>query len=64
MFLKLTAASTLLAFGMLPTFAAEKAKHAETVTNTEEAQPAVEKLDLNMYARIREEGLRMESAPG
>jgi carboxypeptidase Q len=58
MFLKLTAASTLLAFGMLPTFAAEKAKHAETVTNTEEAQPAVEKLDLNMYARIREEGLQ------
>jgi hypothetical protein len=57
MTLKPLAASALLLLNLLPASAADKAKHTETVTNSIEDQPAVEKLDLNMYAQIRSEGL-------
>ena len=58
MSLKHYAATLVLAAAILPIYAAEKTKHADTVSNTAEEQPAVEKLDLTMYARIREEGLQ------
>ncbi len=58
MFLKQCAAIVLLGTAILPVYAADKIKHTDTVANTAEQQPAVEKLDLNMYARIREEGLQ------
>ncbi len=57
----------LILFATLPLFAADKHKKptpapAAAVANSDqgpwdEPQPAVEKLDLTMYARIREEGL-------
>lgn len=58
-------AATLLSFACttaLPTFAAEKPKHEAAVAATAERgyygpQPATEHIDLNMYARIRGEGL-------
>jgi carboxypeptidase Q len=52
------AAALMLAVTILPVHGAEKMKHTDTVPNSAEEQPAVEKLDLNMYARIREEGLQ------
>ena len=58
MFLKQYAATVLLAAAILPVHAADKTKQADTVTDSSEEQPAVEKLDLTMYARIREEGLQ------
>jgi carboxypeptidase Q len=54
----------LLLIGCLPLFAAQKKKAAPApaaapaVDPWDEPQPAVEKLDLNMYNRIREEGLQ------
>jgi hypothetical protein len=57
MILKPLAASALLMLNLLPAYAAEKPKHTDAVTKTTEDQPAVEKLDLNMYAQIRDEGL-------
>ncbi|HEV2278359.1 MAG TPA: M20/M25/M40 family metallo-hydrolase [Acidobacteriaceae bacterium] len=55
--------SALLLTAALPLFAADKHKPAPapaapTVDPWDEPQPAVEKLDLNMYNRIREEGLQ------
>jgi len=55
---KQTAAATLLAYSMVPAFAADKTKHTDTPQAATDEQPAVEKLDLNMYAQIREEGLQ------
>ena len=55
--------SALLLLGTLPLFAADKKKTtpppaAPAVDPWDAPQPAVEKLDLNMYNRIREEGLQ------
>jgi hypothetical protein len=50
------AASLLTALSLVPAFAAEKPRHAEMAAAATE-RPAVENLDLNMYARIRDEGL-------
>lgn len=54
----------LLLIGCLPLLAAQKKKATPAPAATpavdpwDEPQPAVEKLDLNMYNRIREEGLQ------
>ena len=52
-------ASCALLLGSLPLFSADKPKNATgDVPAWEQPQPAVEKVDLAMYGRIREEGLR------
>ena len=52
------AASLLVVLFLSPAFAAEKPKRAASATDSaEEQQPMAEKLDLGMYARIRDEGL-------
>ena len=58
MFLRKGAAFALAAMTLLPVYAADKPKDADGGMSAGDEQPAVEKLDLNMYARIREEGLQ------
>jgi carboxypeptidase Q len=48
----------LLSSLCIATLSAQAADKAKDVPAWEEPQPAVEKLDLNMYVRIREEGLQ------
>ena len=53
-----TAVAAILICSLLPAFAADKPKHSDVDAKVSTEQPAVEKLDLNMYAQIREEGLQ------
>ncbi len=55
MFWKPAAAAVLAASSVLTAIGADKPKHTDTAAATE--QPAVEAIDLGMYAQIRQEGL-------
>ena len=55
MFWKPAAAAVLAASSVLTATGADKPKHTDTAAATE--QPAVEAIDLGMYAQIRQEGL-------